>query len=89
MEIFSADPREYSRFLGNPVLTGTGCGTHFYILPADRIIDDDIDTRQTSNKATRFERNLIGFTNTMTPGHPRPALIARFRDYKDEVRPLN
>ena len=84
METFDADPLEYSKFLGEPALTGNGCGTHFYILPADRIIDDDIDTRQAENKATRFERNLIGFTNTMTPDHPRPALIARFRDHKDE-----
>ena len=69
---FNADPCEYVKYLGNPSLDGSGCGTHFYIIPADPIINDDIDNRQASNKATRFEKNLIGFTNTMTPNHARP-----------------
>ena len=84
---FKADPCEYAKYLGNPSLDGSGCGTHFYIIPADPIINDDIDNRQASNKATRFEKNLIGFTNTMTPNHPRPSIIARFRDHRDEGSP--
>ncbi len=88
MEKFAADPLEYSKFLGEPALTETGCGTQFYILPADRIIEDDIDGRQAPNKATRFEKHLIGFTNTMKPGHAGPPFVARFRDHRDEGRPI-
>ena len=84
---FDVNPAEYSAFLGEPSLTGSGSGTHFYIRPADAIIKDDIDGRQADNKATRFEKNLIGFTNTMTPDHKAPPIVARFRDHKDEGSP--
>jgi signal transduction histidine kinase len=81
---FNIDPIACSKFLGEPSLMGVGSGTQFYIQPADPIIKDDIDGRQADNKATRFEKNLIGFTNTMTPDHKKPPIIARFRDHKDE-----
>ncbi len=87
MDAFDANPLDYSEYLRDPSLNGSGCGTHFYIVPADPIINDDIDHRQADNKATRFERNLIGFTNTMTPDHKRPPIIARFRDHRDEGSP--
>lgn len=87
MDRFNVDPRAYHDFLGEPSLVSKGTGTHFFIQPADSIIKDDIDNRQAENKATRFEKNLIGFTNTMTPKHKPPPIIARFRDHKDEGAP--
>ena len=87
MESFNADPAEYSEYLKGPSLKGSGCGTHFYIIPANPIINEDIDYRQSKDKATGFEKNLIGFTNTMTPGHDRPLIICRFRHYRDEGSP--
>ena len=87
MDAFDADPLEYAEYLDKLSLKGSGCGTHFYILPADPIINDDIDNRQAANKATRFESNLIGFTNTMTADHGRPSIICRFRDHRDEGSP--
>ena len=87
MDAFNTNPLECSEYLDEPLLNGSGCGTHFYIVPADPIINDDIDNRPADNKATRFEKNLIGFTNTMTPGHERPPIICRFRDHRDEGSP--
>lgn len=87
MEAFNADPLEYSGYLDEPSLNDDGCGTHFYIVPTDPIVSDDIDDRQADNKATRFEKNLIGFTNTMTPDHEPPPIICRFRDHRDEGSP--
>ena len=84
---FNVDVSAYSRVLGAPSLLGSGTGTQFFIQPADPIIKDDIDNRQADNKATRFEKNLIGFTNTMTPEHGNPPIVARFRDHKDEGAP--
>jgi signal transduction histidine kinase len=84
---FSVDPNEWEWKPGTPVLTGPGCGTHFFIQPADTIIKDDIDSRQSESKATRFERNLVGFTNTMVPGRA-PPIVARFRDHKTEGPPV-
>ena len=87
MAAFKAAPIEHSEYLGEPSLNGSGCGTHFYVIPADPIINDDIDNRQAPNKATRFEKNLIGFTNTMMPDHKRPPIISRFRDHRDAGSP--
>lgn len=84
MDNFKVDPRKIASYLTEPSFEGDGTGTHFYILPADDIINDDIDDRDDDKKATRFERNLIGFTNTMTPDFKPPNIITRFRDHIDE-----
>ena len=88
MDAFCVDPLECAEYLGNPSLTGSGCGTHFYIIPADSIINDDIDNRLSKNEATRLEKNLIGFTNTMTKISTEPPIVARFRDHRDEGSPV-
>ena len=44
MDEFNADPAEYSEYLGKPSLKGSGCGTHFYIIPADPIINEILTT---------------------------------------------
>ncbi|TAJ40109.1 MAG: hypothetical protein EPO55_10225 [Reyranella sp.] len=86
LDAFDIDPVEWDRVLEAPRLVGGGCGTHFFIQPADPIIQDDIDNRQNEGKATRFERNLIGFTNTMVASRS-PPIVARFRDHKTEGPP--
>lgn len=88
LDSFLVDPSDISTYLNSPTLTGEGSGTHFYILPADDILRDDIDDRDDENKATRFERNLIGFTNTMTPNFQKPKIITQFRDHVDEGEPV-
>lgn len=88
MKEFNVDPLEYSNRLGKPSLVGDGCGTHFYIVPSDTILDDDIDIRETDTKATRFEKHLIGFTNTMKQGNTLIPMAARFRDYRGLGEPL-
>lgn len=86
---FNAYPAEMTGYLNEPSLTGEGCGTHFYITPADSLLGSDIDARDSENKATRFEKHLIGFTNTMTASVERvPPIITRFRDYVDEGPPI-
>lgn len=84
MNALSLDPQAYAKFLGDPSLLGSGSGTHFYIVPADPIIDDDIDSRRSRNEAARLEKNLIGFTNTMTTEETAPPIVASFRDHRDE-----
>ncbi|MEE4910331.1 ATP-binding protein [Pseudomonas alliivorans] len=85
---FKVDPELLSSELAQPSLKGEGFGTHFYITPTDDLIKDDIDNRADERKATRFEKNLIGFTNTMTPGSKTPPIITKFRDYVDEGAPI-
>ncbi|RWD71076.1 MAG: ATP-binding protein [Mesorhizobium sp.] len=89
MEQFKVDPSDIATYLDDPGFKGDGCGTHFYIKPADPIIENDIDSRDHEFKATRFEKHLIGFTNTMTVTEKGPPpIVARFRDYLDEGAPV-
>ncbi len=62
----------------------TGPGTHFYIQPADSLITDDLAARD-ENKPSGLLGLLIGFANTMTPGHEKPALTVEFRDHYSET----
>ena len=80
---FNVNPRDIDSYLGEPSLAGDGCGTHFFIRPADPILQDDIDSRE-GDKASRIEKHLLGFTNTMTPNFSPPPIVARFRDHRDE-----
>ncbi|ESX11128.1 hypothetical protein X766_31845 [Mesorhizobium sp. LSJC255A00] len=89
MAAFSVSPQTMETYLNDPKLTGGRSGTHFYILPADPLIESDIDARDHEGKATRFEKHLIGFTNTMTvSAESAPPIITRFRDYVDESAPI-
>jgi signal transduction histidine kinase len=74
--------------LASTVLEGPGLvdgpGTHFYIQPADSLITDDLVARD-QNEPSDLLKLLIGFANTMTPGHPEPALTVEFRDHYSET----
>jgi signal transduction histidine kinase len=86
LDSFEVDPVAWDGVLKQPSLRDGGCGTHFYIQPADTIMQGDIDDRQGERKATRLERTLIGFTNTMVAGATAP-IVARFRDHRTEGPP--
>ena len=86
LDEFDLDPCGLNADLGAPSLSGAGAGTHFFVKPMERLVQDDVDTRD-SNKATKFEKHLLGFTNTMTPESEPPPIVARFRDYPDEGAP--
>ncbi|MGJ0579529.1 ATP-binding protein [Xenorhabdus bovienii] len=58
-------------------------GTFFYITSIDGILDVDIDGNSKSKEATKIEKMLMGFHNTMTPNHPKPVLDIVFRDYSN------
>ena len=88
VEAFDIDPANLQAELGAPSLNEQGTGTQFFIMPVDRIMEDDIDERVDENKATKFEKHLLGFTNTMTPEFSVPPIVARFRDYPDEGAPI-
>ena len=85
---FSVDPEEYAGVLGEPKLTGNGHGTHFYIMPAADILEQELDYRDDEKSSTNIEKNLIGFTNTMIRDAERPPIVTRFRDYIDESEPI-
>lgn len=59
-------------------------GTFFYITPVSENLLFDIDGDSGSRDASKIEKMLIGFHNTMTPNHPQPIIDINFRDYKSD-----
>lgn len=57
-------------------------GTFFYISPVSETLIFDIEGDKDSKEASKIEKMLIGFHNTMTPDHPKPIIDINFRDYK-------
>lgn len=60
-----------------------GFGTHFIISPVDEILDEEVEgdtTAKTTEQASRLEKALLGFTNTMDENN-EPPIVARFRDH--------
>ncbi|WP_346964471.1 ATP-binding protein [Bacteroides xylanisolvens] len=83
---FNINPSEIENSLPNPSLSllKNGHGTHFYISPVNEMLDNDIDGDSNNTDATKIEKMLVGFTNTMTPCHPKPQIELAFRDYKTD-----
>jgi signal transduction histidine kinase len=82
LERFTIDPPAlYARLPEGPSLVGKSHGTHFLILPTEDTLPDDIDGGRDDDVAPPLIKALVGFTNTMTPGHEPPAIMARFRDH--------
>jgi len=66
----------------NPLsLTGNGYGTHFIVLPVAPEMDDDIDGGSDGD-ASKLERSLLGFSNTLSGD--TPVIRTEFRDHKFE-----
>lgn len=84
LNAFDLDPIEMDVYLGEPSLAGEGHGTHFYILPADEMLQLSIGGDQSGNKVSPLTKMLIGFTNTMTPETKDPSITASFRDHKTD-----
>lgn len=83
LSAFNIDPAAVEGPLGMPTLRGNGFGTHFYILPTDQMLESDIDEAK-EDIATPLQKMLLGFSNTMLPGRPNPAILARFRDHRQD-----
>lgn len=61
-------------------------GTHFFISPVDESLIADIEgdiSYDPTKEATKIEKMLMGFHNTMIPGHPQPTVNIAFRDYRN------
>jgi signal transduction histidine kinase len=82
LDSFKPNIVELAEQLGTPSLSGAGSGTHFYIQPADTLLGSLIDAQDPNENASTLTKLLIGFSNTMTPGHEPPALLTSFRDHK-------
>nr|VFK29763.1 MAG: Histidine kinase-, DNA gyrase B-, and HSP90-like ATPase [Candidatus Kentron sp. MB]VFK33869.1 MAG: Histidine kinase-, DNA gyrase B-, and HSP90-like ATPase [Candidatus Kentron sp. MB]VFK76473.1 MAG: Histidine kinase-, DNA gyrase B-, and HSP90-like ATPase [Candidatus Kentron sp. MB] len=83
LRAFDLDPGEIADYLpGSLDIRDGGTGTWFLIRPASDLLERDINgTDNDKDRATPIEKVLLGFTQTMTPGHPPPVLKTAFRDH--------
>lgn len=57
-------------------------GTQFYIQPTSPdLVADLTETTAPTVEAAPLLKTLLGFSNTMAPGHSKPALATEFRDH--------
>jgi len=68
--------------MAGPDLRGDGYGTHFYISPTNETLALDVDEVGEGDKATPMQKALLGFSNTMVPGHAIPPMTTAFRDHR-------
>lgn len=83
LDSFVVDPTALSRRWKTPTLSGSGYGTHFYIQPVDELLTGAIEAKSSiaPEKANHFTKMLVGFSNTMVPGHEPPVVHTEFRDH--------
>lgn len=81
LQEFRLDPQDIAARLPDGPDLRQAPGTQFWIQPASELLADDIEGMQQADKASRLEKVLLGFANTMTPGHEPPPVTTRFRDH--------
>lgn len=80
---FNISPYDLNKKLpATTSLSKSKYGTQFYISPVDETLNHDIDGDKDNKDATKIEKMLVGFTNTMTPDCTTPDIEAAFRDYR-------
>jgi signal transduction histidine kinase len=80
---FNVNPREINnKLIGKFDFADNNGGTHFYISPVEETLNHDIDGNKDRSVATKIEKMLMGFSNTMVPNYPEPLIEIAFRDYK-------
>ncbi len=85
IESFVVDPLELSsRLEGSFTLSNTASGTHFYIAPVAETFNSDIERSRDSDEATKMEKTLLGFHNSMIPNEGSPQIDISFRDYRSD-----
>ncbi len=85
IESFVIDPFLLVKELGGPFgLSENNSGTHFYISPVSEMFEQDLERSKDSDEATKIEKTLLGFHNSMIP-HPNDSQIdISFKDYRSD-----
>jgi len=81
---FTVNPSHLNETLsriGHTLIQG---GTQFYVGDLEDSLIADIDGEPGDRSATKMEKMLLGFQNTMTPNHPESLIDVTFRDYRSD-----
>ncbi len=83
LDDFQVDPENLQSFLDGISLIGSS-GTHFYIAPANRTIQADIEQEKTKNEK-EFSKFLLGFCNSTFLEEPPPPIRTTFRYWPSDA----
>lgn len=78
----SVDAASMQRRFESLALDETSSGTHFYIQPADPMLEVALEPEGGRRSIGELQRTLTGFTNTMFPQESDPPIETAFRDHK-------
>lgn len=82
---FKVDPLEIDERIGGSFhLSNSQSGTHFYISPVAETFNSDIEKSRDSDEATKMEKTLLGFHNSMIANENTPQIDISFRDYRSD-----
>lgn len=85
---FSVDPLTWEQQLekfdsNSPTLLHSRHGTHFFVGSVDEVFNDDIEpiaSSRRTERSSRLQKALLGFTNTMYV-NAKPPILTKFRDH--------
>lgn len=83
LDTLDVDPAADLARLPGPSLTGNGHGTHFVVTPTSDMLESDLE-RPDHDMVSQVEKYLLGFSNTMMPDRPTPAIVATFNDHRTD-----
>ena len=78
----SIDVAALQKRFESAALVDASTGTHFYIQPTDPMLEIALEPEGGRRSIGDLQRILTGFTNTMMPDRPDPAIATAFRDHK-------
>ena len=78
----SVDVAALQKRFESAALDDASTGTQFYIQPTDPMLEIALDAEPEKRRIGDLQKTLTGFTNTMMPERPDPAIATAFRDHK-------
>ena len=82
LELMKFEPSKVMARCGEISLEGDSHGTAFIVRPYEAVLDEDLATEDTEGKtASRLQKLLTGFSNTMLPDNDAPPIKTYFRKH--------
>ena len=82
LDMVTIDVANMQRRFQSAALFDSSSGTQFFIQPTDDMLSVSLAEEPEKRRIGDLQKILIGFTNTMMPDRPTPAIATAFRDHK-------
>ena len=82
LDLASVDVAAMQQRFQSVALGKSSTGTQFFIQPVDPMLESALEADPGKRGIGDLQKTLTGFTNTMMPDRPAPAIATAFRDHK-------